>query len=76
MYIRKTKDIFFICHKVGFDGKKEIIWNFETEDDCDTKIYELNAKVKASQNNPILDPFSQFNKWWKVRKRVPIKNGT
>jgi len=73
MYKRKTKEKFFIGHQVGFDGKKEIMqWNFETESDCDKKLSELNAKQKASQDNPILDPFSQFNRWWKVRKRVAL----
>jgi hypothetical protein len=73
MYKRKTKEKFFIGHQVGFNGKKEIMqWNFETEADCDKKLSELNAKQKASEDNPILDPFSQFNRWWKVRKRVAI----
>jgi hypothetical protein len=47
-------------------------WNFETEQDCDKKLSELNTKQEASENNPILDPFSQFNRWWKVRKRVNV----
>lgn len=47
-------------------------WNFETEEDCNKKLAKLNAKVEASRNNPILDPFSQFNRWIKYRKRVPI----
>ena len=73
MYKRKTKEKFFIGHQVGFDGKKEIMqWNFETESDCDKKLSELNNKQKASEDNPILDPFSQFNRWWKVRKRVAL----
>ena len=73
MYKRKTKEKFFIGHQVGFNGKKEIMqWNFEAEEDCDKKLSELNAKQKASADNPILDPFSQFNRWWKVRKRVAI----
>lgn len=68
MYKRKTKERFFIGHQVGFDGKKEIMqWDFETEADCDKKLAELNTKHKASQDNPIIDPFSQFNRWWKVR---------
>jgi hypothetical protein len=73
MYKRKTKEKFFIGHQAGFDGKKETMqWNFETESDCDKKLSELNAKQKASADNPILDPFSQFNRWWKVRKRVAL----
>lgn len=73
MYKRKTKEKFFIGHRIGFDGKKEIMkWNFPTEADCDKKLAELNAKRKSSEDNPILDPFSQFDIWYKVRKRVPI----
>lgn len=73
MYKRKTTEKFFIGHQFGFDGKKEIMkWDFETEEDCDKKLSELNAKQKASKDNPILDPFSQFNRWWKVRKRAAI----
>ena len=45
---------------------------FETESDCDKKLSELNDKQKVSEDNPILDPFSQFNRWWKVRKRVAL----
>jgi len=71
--IKMYKEKFFIGHQVGFNGKKEIMqWNFETEQDCDKKLSELNTKQEASENNPILDPFSQFNRWWKVRKRVNV----
>jgi hypothetical protein len=73
MYKRKTKEKFFIGHKLGFDGKIEIMkWNFDNEDDCDKKLLELNEKVNKSKDNPLGDPFSQFNRWWKVRKRVKI----
>ncbi len=76
MYKRKTKEKFFIANRVGFDGKEYIMgWNFDSEEDCDKKLAELNAKKKASENNPIIDPFSQFDYWRKVRKRVPVFNG-
>lgn len=73
MYSRKTKYKYFIALYVGFNGiRQEMKWNFETEEDCNKKLAKLNAKVEASRNNPILDPFSQFNRWIKYRKRVPI----
>jgi hypothetical protein len=73
MYKRKTKEKFFIGHRVGFDGKPIIMhWGFETEFECDKKLSELNSKCEESRKNPILDPFSQFNNWVKIRKRVHI----
>lgn len=73
MYERKTKEKFFIGNFVGFDGKLAIMqWDFETEIECDKKLAELNSKCEESRENPILDPFSQFNNWVKIRKRVRI----
>lgn len=73
MYKRKTTDKFFIGHQYGFDGRKEVMpLEFATEEDCDKKLSELNAKRKASMDNPVLDPFSQFGRWWKFSKRVKI----
>lgn len=72
-YERKTKEKFFIGHRYGWNGKKEIMnWNFETEEECDKKLAELESKAEASEKKPLGDPFSMFNQWWKVRKRVKI----
>ena len=72
MHTRKTEDIFFICLK-KYNGKEQIMrWKFKDEISCDTKLAELNGKKRISEENPILDPFSQFNNWYKRSKRVPI----
>jgi len=73
MYIRKTKDKFFIENKYGFDGKFiRLPINFETEKECNKKLKELNDKVEYSQNNLILDPFGWLNYYRKIKKRIKI----
>lgn len=73
MYKRKTKEKYFIARQTGFNGKKVIMdWDFESQAECNEKLTALNAKRKASEDNPLLDPFSQFDRWWMVRKRVKI----
>jgi len=73
MYKRKTKEKYYVGLKVGFDGKEQIMtWDFKDESECNQKLKDLWRKVEESRKNPVLDPFSQFNRWYKIIKRVPI----
>jgi hypothetical protein len=72
--IRKTKDIWQLMHKYGFDGKPEVFKTFEKEIDCSYMLAELDKEAKQSQENPIINPFAKFNRYWKIRKRIKIKH--
>jgi hypothetical protein len=76
-YKRKTVDKFYIALQVGFDGQKQILsFNFQTEADCDLKLKELREKVEIAKANPILHPFSLFDHYWKIKKRIRITSLT
>ena len=71
MYKRKTYDKFFISSK-SFLIEQLLTFDFNTEEECDKKLAELQKHREEAIADPVMHPFGWQSSYRKVKKRLPL----